>query len=92
MPINKYSHTVRPQLVREDVASMAKIAAESLIERLIDWGVDTVFGLPGDGNAIIDTARAVIGEFFGQYLQGKPSELIEKGSAKYPLAKIETPH
>ena len=28
---------------------MKKIAAESLVERLIDWGVDTIFGLPGDG-------------------------------------------
>jgi pyruvate dehydrogenase (quinone)/pyruvate oxidase len=28
---------------------MSKIASESLVERLIDWGVDTVFGLPGDG-------------------------------------------
>src|SRR5450759_5934126 len=26
-----------------------KIASELLVERLIDWGVDTVFGLPGDG-------------------------------------------
>ena len=25
---------------------MKKIAAELLVERLIDWGVDTVFGLP----------------------------------------------
>ena len=29
---------------------MSRIASELLIERLIDWGVDTVFGLPGDGN------------------------------------------
>jgi pyruvate dehydrogenase (quinone)/pyruvate oxidase len=37
---------------------MAKIAAESLIERLIDWGVDTVFGLPGDGiNGIMEGLR-----------------------------------
>ena len=27
---------------------MAEIVGESLAERLIDWGVDTVFGLPGD--------------------------------------------
>ena len=26
---------------------MKKIAAESLVERLADWGVDTIFGLPG---------------------------------------------
>jgi len=28
---------------------MARIASKVLIERLADWGVDTVFGLPGDG-------------------------------------------
>ncbi|HKC20595.1 MAG TPA: thiamine pyrophosphate-binding protein, partial [Candidatus Dormibacteraeota bacterium] len=37
---------------------MEKIAAELLIERLIDWGVDTVFGLPGDGiNGITEALR-----------------------------------
>jgi pyruvate dehydrogenase (quinone)/pyruvate oxidase len=28
---------------------MAKIASELLIERLLDWGIDAIFGLPGDG-------------------------------------------
>ena len=37
---------------------MGKIAAESLIERLADWGVDTIFGLPGDGiNGITEALR-----------------------------------
>ncbi|MFI7632714.1 thiamine pyrophosphate-dependent enzyme [Nonomuraea sp. NPDC049400] len=37
---------------------MARIAAESLIERLAEWGVDTVFGLPGDGiNGIMEGLR-----------------------------------
>ncbi len=37
---------------------MKKIAAELLVERLIDWGVDTVFGLPGDGiNGITEGLR-----------------------------------
>ena len=37
---------------------MAKIASEALIERLADWGVDTVFGLPGDGiNGIMEGLR-----------------------------------
>jgi len=37
---------------------LKKIAAELLIERLIDWGVDTVFGLPGDGiNGITEALR-----------------------------------
>jgi glyoxylate carboligase len=34
---------------------MDKIASELLVERLADWGVDTVFGLPGDGiNGIME--------------------------------------
>lgn len=37
---------------------MAKIASELLVERLIDWGVDTIFGLPGDGiNGIMEGLR-----------------------------------
>ncbi len=37
---------------------MAKTASDILIERLIDWGVDTVFGLPGDGiNGIMESLR-----------------------------------
>ena len=33
-------------------------AADVLIETLIDWGVDTVFGLPGDGiNGIMESLR-----------------------------------
>jgi pyruvate dehydrogenase (quinone) len=37
---------------------MAKTAADVLIEGLIDWGVDVVFGLPGDGiNGIMESLR-----------------------------------
>src|SRR2546429_9860616 len=37
---------------------VARIASEDLIERLADWGVDTVFGLPGDGiNGIMEALR-----------------------------------
>ncbi|UWZ85924.1 thiamine pyrophosphate-dependent enzyme [Occallatibacter riparius] len=28
---------------------MAKTTSDLIVERLIDWGVDTIFGLPGDG-------------------------------------------
>jgi pyruvate dehydrogenase (quinone) len=42
----------------ETEALVAQIASEVLIERLIDWGVDTVFGLPGDGiNGIMEGLR-----------------------------------
>src|SRR5918911_1456337 len=37
---------------------MAKTVAEILVERLIEWGVDTIFGLPGDGvNGIFEALR-----------------------------------
>ncbi|HJS98382.1 MAG TPA: thiamine pyrophosphate-binding protein, partial [Terriglobales bacterium] len=37
---------------------MAKTAADVMIEGLIDWGVDTIFGLPGDGiNGIMEALR-----------------------------------
>ncbi|MCA2179625.1 pyruvate oxidase [Nonomuraea glycinis] len=37
---------------------MARIAAESLVERLAEWDVDTVFGMPGDGiNGIMEGLR-----------------------------------
>src|ERR1041385_7530008 len=37
---------------------MAKTAADVLVEMLINWGVDTVFGIPGDGiNGIMEALR-----------------------------------
>ncbi len=37
---------------------MANTVSEALINRLVDWGVDTVFGLPGDGiNGIFEGLR-----------------------------------
>jgi pyruvate dehydrogenase (quinone) len=37
---------------------MAKTAADLLVERLMEWGVDTIFGFPGDGiNAIFEALR-----------------------------------
>ena len=37
---------------------MAKTTADVLFERLIGWGVDTIFGLPGDGiNGFFETLR-----------------------------------
>src|SRR5207248_7289384 len=33
-------------------------ASDLLVERLIDWGVDTIFGLPGDGiNGVFEALR-----------------------------------
>jgi pyruvate dehydrogenase (quinone) len=37
---------------------MAKTGGDILIENLIDWGVDTIFGIPGDGiNGIMEALR-----------------------------------
>ncbi|MGH2442472.1 MAG: thiamine pyrophosphate-binding protein, partial [Chloroflexota bacterium] len=37
---------------------MAKTTADLLIERLTEWGVDTIFGFPGDGiNGIFESLR-----------------------------------
>ena len=37
---------------------MAEITSEALISRLAEWGVDTVFGIPGDGiNGIMEGLR-----------------------------------
>lgn len=37
---------------------MATTAADVLVETLIEWGVDTIFGIPGDGiNGIIEALR-----------------------------------
>jgi pyruvate dehydrogenase (quinone) len=37
---------------------MAKTAADVMVERLIDWGVSVIFGLPGDGiNGIMEALR-----------------------------------
>ncbi|MBV8829865.1 MAG: pyruvate oxidase [Acidobacteriaceae bacterium] len=37
---------------------MAKTAGDVIIEGLIDWGVDTIFGIPGDGiNGLIESLR-----------------------------------
>lgn len=37
---------------------MAKTAADILVETMIEWGIDTIFGIPGDGvNGIIESLR-----------------------------------
>src|SRR5437016_14458287 len=37
---------------------MAKTTGDVIVERLIDWGVDTAFGMPGDGiNGIFEALR-----------------------------------
>src|SRR5579883_2274370 len=41
------------------VRDMARTGGDILVEALIEWGVDTIFGLPGDGiNGIMESLRA----------------------------------
>src|SRR5439155_23417105 len=41
-----------------DLRRMAPTASDVIVETLIDWGVDTIFGIPGDGiNGIIEALR-----------------------------------
>src|SRR5262249_5952219 len=48
----------RPKNPRRRNEPMAMTAADVLIETLTDWGVDVVFGLPGDGiNGIMEAMR-----------------------------------
>src|SRR5262249_60093159 len=45
-------------LVGEGGGTMAKTVADLLVERLLDWGVKTVFAHPGDGiNGIFEAWR-----------------------------------
>jgi pyruvate dehydrogenase (quinone) len=39
---------------------MAKRTSDVIVETLLDWGVDTIFGIPGDGvNGVIESLRKV---------------------------------
>ncbi len=64
---------------------MAKTTADLLVERLIDWGVDTIFGLPGDGiNGIFETLRTHQDEIrFIQVRHEEAAAFAAVGYAKY---------
>ena len=64
---------------------MANTVAEILIKRLIDWGVDTVFGLPGDGvNGIFEALRTNQDKIrFIQVRHEEAAALAACGYAKY---------
>jgi pyruvate dehydrogenase (quinone) len=64
---------------------MAKTAADILVETLLDWGVDTVFGLPGDGiNGIMESLRTRQEEIrFIQVRHEEAAAFMACGYAKY---------
>src|ERR671924_576702 len=64
---------------------MAKTAADILIETIMDWGVDTVFGMPGDGiNGIIESLRQRKDQIsFVQVRHEEAAAFMACGYAKY---------
>src|SRR3982751_3467616 len=64
---------------------MSKSAAELLVERLIDWGVEVVFGLPGDGiNGIMESLRTRTEQIrFVQVRHEESAAFMACGYAKY---------
>jgi pyruvate dehydrogenase (quinone)/pyruvate oxidase len=64
---------------------MAKNASDILIERLIDWGVEVVFGLPGDGiNGIMEALRTRQEQVrFVQVRHEEAAAFMACGYAKY---------
>jgi len=64
---------------------MAKTVADVVIERLIDWGVDTIFGLPGDGiNGLFEALRTHQEQmYFIQVRHEESAAFAACGYAKY---------
>jgi pyruvate dehydrogenase (quinone) len=64
---------------------MARTAADILIETIMDWGVDTVFGLPGDGiNGIMEALRKRKDQIrFIQVRHEESAAFMACGYAKY---------
>ncbi len=64
---------------------MTKTAADVLIETLIDWGVEIIFGLPGDGiNGIMESLRQRRDKIrFIQVRHEEAAALMACGYAKY---------
>jgi pyruvate dehydrogenase (quinone) len=76
---NKRSHRIKPKTF------MAKTAADVLIEVLIDWGVEVIFGLPGDGiNGIMEALRTRQDKIrFIQVRHEEAAAFMACGYAKY---------
>src|SRR5207302_332756 len=64
---------------------MAETAADVLVEGIISWGVDTVFGIPGDGiNGIMEALRRMRDRIqFVQVRHEEAAAFMACGYAKY---------
>jgi pyruvate dehydrogenase (quinone)/pyruvate oxidase len=57
-------------------------ASDALVARLIDWGVDTVFGLPGDGiNGVMEALRTRADEI--RFLHVRHEEVAALAACAY---------
>src|SRR5438128_4204762 len=67
------------------MASESRTVAEGLVDRLIEWGVTVVFGLPGDGiNGIMEALRERQDKIrFVQVRHEESAALMACGYAKY---------
>src|SRR4051794_22811920 len=65
---------------------MANTAADVLIDTIHDWGVEVIFGLPGDGiNGIMEALRKRQDEIrFIQVRHEEAAAFMACGYAKYP--------
>src|SRR5690242_1303966 len=79
--------TYKPAITTTDFkrSLMAKTAADVLIEGLIEWGVNVVFGLPGDGiNGIMEALRTHQEQIrFVQVRHEEAAAFMACGYAKY---------
>src|SRR6266567_1132699 len=65
--------------------SMAQTASDILVETLCEWGVDTVFGIPGDGiNGLMEAFRKAKDRIkFIQVRHEESAAFMACGYAKY---------
>src|ERR1041385_6296240 len=82
----RHCSVIDPQIaVLEKVFHMAHTAADALVQTLIDWGVEIVFGLPGDGiNGIMESLRTHKDQIrFIQVRHEEAAAFMACGYAKY---------
>jgi pyruvate dehydrogenase (quinone) len=61
---------------------VAETASDLMVERLMDWGVDTIFGLPGDGiNGFMEALRTRHGEI--RYIHVRHEEVAAMAAVGY---------
>ena len=61
---------------------MAKTASDVIVETLLDWGVETIFGIPGDGvNGIVESLRKNQGKI--KFIQTRHEEAAAFAACGY---------